>query len=101
MIRGTTPTLICKTPYTADQIEPGYITFARKGIVFMDIPFSDERVYIDDYIVSITFSQEDTLRFNSMTVYAVQLRILLEEGLAVASNILTMPVDSILKNGSI
>lgn len=101
MIRGTTPTLIFKTPYTADQIEQGYITFARKGIVFMDIPFSDERVYVDDYSVSITFSQNDTLQFNSMAVYAVQLRILLEEGLAVASNILTMPVDSILKNGSI
>ena len=98
MIRGTTPTLIFKTPYTADQIEQGYITFARKGIVFMDIPFSDERVYVDDYSVSITFSQNDTLQFNSMAVYAVQLRILLEEGLAVASNILTMPVDSILKN---
>lgn len=101
MIRGTTPTLIFKTPYTADQIDLGYITFARKGIVFMDIPFSDERVYVDDYSVSITFTQEDTLHFNSMTVYAVQLRILLEDGLAVASNILTMPVDSILKNGSI
>ena len=101
MIRGTTPTLIFKTPYTADQIELGYITFARKGIVFMDIPFTDSRISVDDYSVSLTFSQEDTLRFNSMTVYAVQLRILLEEGLAVASTILTVPVDSILKNGFI
>ncbi len=101
MIRGTTPTLIFKTPYTAEQIELGYVTFSRKGIVFMDIPFSDERVHIDDNSISVTFTQEDTLRFNSRAVYTVQLRILLEDNLAVASNIMTMPVDSILKNGII
>lgn len=101
MIRGTTPTLIFKTPYTADQIELGYITFARKGVVFMDIPFTDGRISVDDYYVSLTFSQTDTLQFNSRTVYEVQLRILLEGGTAVASNILTLPVDSILKNGLI
>lgn len=101
MIRGTTPTLIFKTPYTADQIELGYITFARKGVVFMDIPFTDGRISVDDYCVLLTFSQTDTLQFNSRTVYEVQLRILLEGGTAVASNILTLPVDSILKNGLI
>ena len=101
MIRGTTPKLIFKTPYTADQIQLGYITFARKSAVFMDIPFTDERVSVDDYSISLTFSQADTLRFNSRTVYEIQLRILLDEGIAVASNIMTMPVDSILKNGFI
>lgn len=101
MIRGTTPTLIFKTPYTADQIELGYITFARKGTVFMDIPFTDDRISVNDNSISLTFSQSDTLKFNSRAVYEIQLRILLDDGLAVASNIMTMPVDSILKNGFI
>lgn len=101
MIRGTTPTLRFKIPYTDEQIQLGYITFSRKGEVFLDIPFTDSRVVIDDGYVYLTFTQEDTLRFNSRTVYAVQLRILLQENIAVASNIITIPIDSILKNGVI
>ena len=101
MIRGTTPTLCFKIPYTTEQIQLGYITFSRKGKVFLDVPFSDERVLLEDGCVYLTFTQEDTLLFNSRTVYSVQLRILLQDNIAVASNILTIPVDSILKNGVI
>ena len=101
MIRGTTPTLRFKIPYTEEQIQLGYITFSRKGEVFLDVPFSDNRVLVENYAIYITFTQEDTLRFNSRTVYSVQLRILLQDDIAVASNIITIPVDSILKNGVI
>ena len=108
MIRGTTPTLCFKIPYTAEQIELGYVTFSRKESVFMDIPFSDNRVTIEDGYVFVTFSQEDTLKFNSRASYSVQLRILLRDpddssvaNIAVASNIITISVGSILKNGVI
>ena len=101
MIRGTTPTLRFKIPYTTEQIQLGYIAFSRKGKVFLDIPFSNERVLLEDNYIYLTFTQEDTLMFNSRTVYSVQLRILLQDNIAVASNILTIPVDSILKNGVI
>lgn len=101
MFRGTTPTLQFKIPYTEDQVQLGYITFSRNGKLFLDIPFSDERVSLEDYSVSVTFSQEDTLRFNSRAVYSIQLRILLEDDVAVASNEMTMPVEAILKNGII
>ena len=101
MIRRTTPTLRFKIPYTEEQIQLGYITFSRKGEVFLDVPFSDNRVLVENYAIYITFTQEDTLRFNSRAVYSVQLRILLQDDIAVASNIITIPVDSILKNGVI
>ena len=101
MIRGTTPTLRFKIPYTEEQIQLGYITFSRKGEVFLDVPLSDNRVLVENYAIYITFTQEDTLRFNSRAVYSVQLRILLQDDIAVASNIITIPVDSILKNGVI
>lgn len=101
MIRGTTPTLEFKMPYKACLIEDGYITFSRKGKVFKDIPFSDERVSIQDRLILITFSQEDTLSFNSKAMYSVQLRMLLKGDKAVASNIIAMNIGSILKNGVI
>lgn len=101
MFRGTTPTLEFKIPYTVEEIELGYVTFSRNGQKFMDIPFSDSRVVLEDYSIFVYFSQEDTLSFNSRTVYSIQLRILLSEGVAVASNIMTMPVEAILKNGVI
>lgn len=108
MIRGTTPTLCFKIPYKEEQIELGYVTFSRKESVFMDIPFSDSRVTIEDGYVYVTFSQEDTLKFNSRASYSVQLRILLRDpddssvaNTAVASNIITISVGSILKNGVI
>lgn len=101
MIRGTTPTLKFKIPYKADLIEDGYITFSRKGKIFKDISFSDERVSIQDKFILITFSQEDTLEFNSRAMYSVQLRILLKGGKAVASNIIAIGIGSILKNGVI
>ena len=72
MIRGTTPTLRFKIPYTTEQIQLGYVTFSRKGKVFLDMPFSDERVTLEDGYVYVTFTQENTLMFNSRTVYSVQ-----------------------------
>ena len=109
MIRGTTPTLRFKIPYTAEQIKLGYITFSRKGEVFLDIPFDDSRVSVEDKCIYVTFSQEDTLKFNSRALYSAQLRILLHDpedqgsssDVAVASNIITISVDAILKNGVI
>lgn len=101
MIRGTTPTLRFQIPYTTEQIQLGYVTFSRKGEVFLDLSFDDERITVENNYIYVTFSQEDTLRFNSRTVYSVQLRILLEGNVAVASNIITIPISSILKNGVI
>lgn len=101
MIRGTTPTLKFRIPYNADSIELGYITFSRKGMVFKDIPFTDDRVSVQDKFILVTFTQEDTLDFNSRAVYSVQLRMLLRGNIAVASNIIAVPIGSILKNGVI
>lgn len=101
MIRGTTPTLRFKIPYTEEQIQLGYLTFSRGGNVFLDIPLTDERISIENYYIYLTLSQEDTLRFNSRAVYSIQIRLLLEDDIAVASNIMTIPISAILKNGTI
>ncbi len=101
MIRGTTPTLRFKIPYTEEQIQLGYLTFSRGSSVFLDIPLTDERISVEDYYIYLTLSQEDTLKFNSRAVYSIQIRLLLEDDIAVASNIMTIPISAILKNGVI
>lgn len=101
MIRGTTPLLKFKTPYKAALIDHGYVTISRKGNVFMEIPFSCDRVSVQDGFILVYLTQEDTLKFNSRTTYSVQLRIVLNGGIAVASNTITIPIGSILKNGVI
>ena len=101
MKRGTTPTLKFSTPYKAELIDHGYVTISRKGQVFMDIPFDDERVSIQNGFILLSLSQEDTLKFNSRASYSIQLRIALEGGLVTASNVISIPIGSILKNGAI
>ena len=99
MIRGTTPTLRFKIPYCTRVIDLGYVTFSRKGEVFKDIPFSDSRVSVRDGAVLVSLTQKDTLEFNSRATYSVQLRILLKNNIAVASNIIPISIGAILKNG--
>ena len=101
MKRGTTPTLKFATPYKAKLIELGYITISRKGQTFMEFSFDDDRVSVQDGFILLQLSQEDTLKFNSRASYSIQLRIKLIEGLATASNVISVPIGSILKNGEI
>ena len=101
MIRGTTPTLMFTTPYTADQVTSGYITFTMRGYVVLDIPVSDDSVVISDNAISLTLTQQQTLSFQSKATSLVQLRLVLDDGSAVASNIIKITIGDILKDGEI
>ena len=101
MIRGATPTLMFTTPYTADQVTSGYITFTMRGDVVLDIPVSDDSVVISDNAISLTLTQQQTLSFQSKATSLVQLRLVLDDGSAVASNIIKITIGDILKDGEI
>lgn len=101
MIRGTTPTLMFTTPYTADQVTSGYITFTMRGDVVLDIPVSDDSVAISDNAISLTLTQQQTLSFQSKATSLVQLRLVLDDGSVVASNIIKITIGDILKDGEI
>lgn len=101
MIRGTTPTLMFTTPYTADQVTSGYITFTMRGDVVLDVPVSDDSVVISDNAISLTLTQQQTLSFQSKATSLVQLRLVLDDGSVVASNIIKITIGDILKDGEI
>ena len=89
------------TPYTADQVTSGYITFTMRGDVVLDIPVSDDSVVISDNAISLTLTQQQTLSFQSKATSLVQLRLVLDDGSAVASNIIKITIGDILKDGEI
>lgn len=101
MIRGTTPTLMFTTPYTASQVASGYITFTMRGDVVLDVPVSDDSVVISDNAISLTLTQQQTLSFQSKATSLVQLRLVLDDGSVVASNIIKITIGDILKDGEI
>lgn len=101
MRRGTTPTLTFTTPYAADIVESGYITFNQRGATVLDVPFSDSSVNVSDNAISITLTQEQTLAFSIAAPCQAQIRAILESGKAVASNIVQIPICAILKDGEI
>ena len=101
MRRGTTPTLTFTTPYTADLIESGYITFEQRGAIVLDVPLSNKSVEVADNAISITLSQEQTLQMTTAAPCEAQIRALLVSGKAVASNIVNIPICAILKEGTI
>ena len=101
MRRGTTPTLTFTTPYAADLVESGYISFEQRGTDVLDISLTDPAVTIADNSISVELTQEQTLAFTTSDTLKIQIRAILTSGKAVASNIVTDSVCRILKDGEI
>lgn len=101
MIRGTTPTLLFRTPYEEDMVQSGYITFTSQGDVIVDISIDDPNVIVSDNVISLKLTQAQTLLFNTKATTLVQIRLILADGNVVASNVIKVPIGKILKEGEI
>lgn len=107
MRRGTTPTIEYDIPFKAEEIDELWVTFSQGNnnppTEVLTKTLEDEGVELEDYIVKITFSQADTLKFHKSGLPKVQsqLRILFTDGSADASNIISFNVGLILKDGVI
>lgn len=107
MRRGTTPTIELEIPFDADDLSVVWVTFAQGSTVppteVLTKMNGDEGVTIEDGLITIAFSQEDTLLFakTGLPKVQVQIRVLLTDGSADASNIVDFPVGLILRDGVI
>lgn len=101
MRRGTTPTLTFTTPYEADIITGGFLSFWQHRRIVLDISLTDPSVTIEDNAISVTLTQEQTLAFDAEDIARAQIRATLMSGKAVASNIVAIPIGAIIKNGVI
>lgn len=101
MRRGTTPTLSFTTPYTADRIVSGYITFQQHRQTVLELSLTDSNVTIEDNLITVSLTQSQTLAFSSELKCRIQIRAVLTGGKVVASNIVETSIEAILKDGEI
>lgn len=102
MYRGTTPTHIFTTDIDLSDADVVYITYKQNGQNVIekakaDITFAAEG---QTYTMSVGLTQDETLALDD-TAVAVQIRARFGDGRAVASNVNTVPVRQILKDGVI
>lgn len=99
MIRGTTPLLSFRLPFSIELLKRAYITFAHEGDVVFEKDLSECTCEGDKLLLQLT--QEDTLALRAETVVEIQIRVLTTSDDALASNIMKAPVSRILKDGVI
>lgn len=98
MTRGTTPTLEFAIPYTASEIKNGYITFAQHHRPVFEIGM--DGMQIQGKKITVTLSQQQTLLLCPDDTM-IQIRLLLDGDQAVASQLMELHVQDVLKDGVI
>lgn len=98
MIRGTTPTLAFTLPFSAENIAELYITFTQCGKQVIEK--SLDECIVESNVVKVKLTQTDTLAFSCRQA-DIQIRAKFTNGEAVASEIIQMSVERVLKDGEI
>lgn len=99
MYRGTTPTHTFKTDINLSDAAVIWLTYKSGGKIIIDKEKDDLTVTDED--ISFKLSQEETLALEKGQNVSCQIRARFEDGTAVASNIMTVSVNGILKDGVI
>lgn len=101
MIRGTTPVLEFELPFDTDLLEEAYVTISQRGAVAIEKSIDECTLKHD--MLSVRLSQEETLELTAQRNLQaeIQLRVLTRDGEALASNIESVDVGRILKDGVI
>ena len=101
MIRGTTPTLEFTLPFDTSLIAEIYVTMTQNGKTVLEKTLSD--CNCSGTSVSLTLTQEDPLKFQQQprSQAEIQIRVRTTAGEALASDIMSVYVGRILKEGVI
>lgn len=99
MRRGTTPRHIFTTDVDLTDAEVMYITYKQLGKKVVEKELADIELGTDELAVEL--SQEDTLSFQDPSEVQIQIRARFADGTAIASNIMKVPAETILKDGVI
>lgn len=99
MIRGTTPTLTYTLPFEIYAIKNIWITFSQNGVEIFTI--DKNRCFINGKFVTVMLSQEETLRLTPNSYVDMQIRILSNDDVALASYTMRDAVNDVQKGGVI
>ena len=104
MIRGSTQQLIFNIGINTEEVSQLWLTFSHSNRLNAEI-FTKEinDVILSGTTITVPLSQEETLALNEYNikekVVYIQLRVLLEDGQALASNVVEITVEHLLKDG--
>lgn len=100
--RGSTPTntFNCNVDLTGATV---FVSYAQRGTVIVEKTGNDLTITATDTgsAVELTLTQAETLRFQSGNVVDIQIRYVMSDGTADASNIIKVDAERILKDGVI
>lgn len=107
MTRGTTPTHTFTLPdnLKTATLSALYITYAQGSKTVLEKTLSD--VTIKNGVIICTLTQADTLKFEVLDKHcgcdkvAIQVRMKTSDSVAMASDIMSVPIRDILKDGEI
>lgn len=100
MYRGTTPTLTFRLPIDTGSITVLSVAVAQAGQVKIEKALSD--VHLDGNVVSCTLTEAETLSLTAGR--GIDAKIQLRVGVGaqrMASQVFTVPVDRILRDGAL
>ena len=98
MKRGTTPTNTFKTNIDLTGATV-FLTYSQRGKVVLEKTGDDLEISAEAIVTRLT--QKDTLGFDALQKVSIQIRYVFPDGTAGASNIMTVTVGEILKDGEI
>ena len=99
MIRGTTPTLEFTLPFSVSQLQSAYVTFAQNKRVVFEKCLTD--CECNENVLCVRLTQDDTLRLCCIYDTEIQIRAKTQTGDAIASEIIRVKTETILKDGEI
>lgn len=99
LIRGTTPTIEVELPFETAILAEAYITLSQNGKIVLDKSMSECKCNLDT--LSVTLTQEETLMLDCKCHTEIQVRARTTDGSALASDVITVATERILKDGVI
>lgn len=99
MIRGTTPLLEFTLPFETSLLAEAWVTLAQNEEVVLNKEL--EMCNCNGCTLSLKLTQEETLKLDCDCKTEIQVRVRTLEGEALASDIIKVGTDRILKDGVI
>lgn len=99
MIRGTTPRLEFTLPFDTDLLAEAYVTLSQQGKTVIEKRL--EECEAEENLLAIRLTQEETLKLVSGQTTEIQIRARTSTGDALASSIIHVSTERILKDGVI
>lgn len=99
MIRGTSPTITCTFPFDVATLSYAYFTIAQNERIVLNKKIDCDG--LQGRQIKIHLTQEETLKLKENLQAEAQVRGITKDGEAIASDIIKIYVNKILKDGVI